>query len=73
MFEVLGHSTDGVSHIRYLFIAIQQKSPLYQKGLKFENFGVYGDSGSPKKSCYFKSLNCKISNNQIKLKKNERK
>ena len=35
MFEVLDHSADGISHIRYLFVAIHQKSPLLRKGLKF--------------------------------------
>lgn len=32
MFEVLGHSVDGISHIRYLFVAIHQKKPLVAEG-----------------------------------------
>lgn len=34
MFEVLDHSVDGISHIRYLFVAIhQKKAPCCGRGL----------------------------------------
>ena len=50
------YRTSAICSLRYI-----KKSPLLRKGLKFQLLRVYGDSGSPKQSYYFKSFGSKVS------------